>query len=97
LSPNGAVVWSPDAQRVAFSAVGAGVGGAMYIENASGGKEETLLQGTNPQTPSDWSRDDLLLVYTDNNPKTGPDIWLLADPSKPTADRKPVKLARRIV
>jgi serine/threonine protein kinase len=92
LSPTGAVIWSPDGQRVVFSANSAGAGRAMYIKNVSGGKEETLLQGTNPQLPSDWSRDDRWLVYTEINPKTGAEIWLLPDPSKPSADRKPVKL-----
>ena len=90
LSP-GAPVWSPDGQRVAYSATGAGAP-AIYIKNVNGGKEEILLQGTNPQAPSDWSRDDHWLVYTENNPKTGADIWLLLDPSKPSADRKSVKL-----
>jgi hypothetical protein len=33
-------------------------------------------------------------VYTQNNPKTGADIWLLADPSKPSAQRKPVPVLR---
>jgi Tol biopolymer transport system component len=89
LNPTGAAVWSPDGQRVAFSATGAGALG-MYIKNVNGGKEEILLQGTN--RPSDWSRDDRWLVYTENNPKTGADIWLLPDPSKSSAERKPVKL-----
>lgn len=91
LSPSSAVVWSPNGQRVAFSATGGGVR-AMYIKNVSGGKEEVLLQGTNQQVPSDWSRDDRWLVYTENDPKTGSDIWLLPDPSTPSADRRPVAL-----
>jgi Tol biopolymer transport system component len=86
-----ALVWSPDGQRVAFRATG-GDGAAIYVKNANGGKEETLLKETNPQLPSDWSRDDRWLVYTENNPKTGADIWLLPDPSKPSPDRKPVRL-----
>jgi Tol biopolymer transport system component len=91
-----AAVWSPNGQRVAFSVGGAG-GSAIYTKNVNGGKEEILLQGgTNTRSPSDWSRDDRWLVYTESDPETGADIWLLPDPSSsaPSADRKPVALLR---
>jgi serine/threonine protein kinase/Tol biopolymer transport system component len=90
LNPD-AAVWSPDGQRVVFKATGSGAP-AIYIKNVNGGKEQILGQGTNPQYPSDWSRDDAWLVYTENSPRTGADIWLLPDPSKPSANRKPVRL-----
>jgi Tol biopolymer transport system component len=88
LSP-GAPVWSPDGQRLAFRAIGAGVD-AIYVKSVGGGTEEILLQGPSPLYPSDWSRDGRWLVYTDNNPKTAADIWLLSNPSTASADRKPV-------
>ena len=53
-----------------------------------------LLPGSNSWAPSDWSRDHHSLVYTEVNPKTGADIWLLADPSKPSAELKSVPLLR---
>jgi eukaryotic-like serine/threonine-protein kinase len=90
LSP-GAAVWSPDSQRLVFRATGAGAD-AMYVMSASGGAPEVLFQGASPLTPSDWSRDDRWLVYTENNPKTGPDLWLLPNPSSASADRTPVPL-----
>ena len=90
----GAAVWSPDGQRVAFRATGAGVD-AIYLKSVSGGKEEILLRGTSPMFPSDWSRDGRWLVYTENDPKTGADLWLLPDPSNASAvARKPVPLLR---
>jgi Tol biopolymer transport system component len=64
------------------------------VKTVNGGKEELILQGSETLTPSDWSRDGRFLVYTENNSKTGADIWLLADPLKPLADHKPVPLVR---
>ena len=89
----GPAVWSPDSQRLAFGAAGAGAP-AIYLKNVNGGREEILVSGNaNRRDPSDWSRDDRWLVFTENDPKTGADIWLLADPSKPSAEeRKPVAL-----
>jgi Tol biopolymer transport system component len=55
--------------------------GGLYVKTVNGGKEELILQGSETLTPSDWSRDGRFLVYTENNSKTGADIWLLADPS----------------
>ncbi|HTL02845.1 MAG TPA: protein kinase [Vicinamibacterales bacterium] len=89
-----AAVWSPNGQRIAFSTGGAGPS-AIVIKNVNGGKEEILLQGgSNRRSPSDWSRDDHWLVYTEVDPKTGADIWRLSDPSTPSVDRKPVALVQ---
>jgi dipeptidyl aminopeptidase/acylaminoacyl peptidase len=93
LSPNTALL-APNGQRVAFVAAGVGAA-AIYTKGVVGGSEEMLLpSGPNGRTPSDWTRDDRWLVYTENDPKTGADIWLLADPLTPGADRKPVAWLR---
>jgi Tol biopolymer transport system component len=89
----GAAVWSPDGQRVVFGVPAPATGG-LYVKNMNGGKEELILPGSESLAPSDWSRDGRWLVYTENNSKTGADIWLLADPLKPSGDRKPVPLVR---
>jgi len=85
-----APVWSPEGNRIAYSA-GARLSLPIFVKDASGsGPEEALLRaGTNPRTPSDWSRDGKFLIYTENDPKTQADIWYLPDPGNP--DRKPVK------
>jgi hypothetical protein len=43
----------------------------------------------NGRAPSDWSRDGRYLIYSQNDPKTGTDIWYLPDPGKPGSN--PVK------
>jgi hypothetical protein len=92
----GGAVWSPDGQRLAFRATNAAAVDGIYMKKANGGAEELLVQGTStsPVAPSDWSRDGHWLVYSDVDPKTGADIWLLPDPSTPTAARKPNPLVR---
>ena len=67
----------------------------IYVKSVMGGSEEILLPpGANGRSTSDWTRDARWLVYTESDPKTGADIWLLADPSAPSDDRKPVAWLR---
>ena len=68
----GPPVWSPDSSRIAFS----GRQG-LYVKSASGGQEELLLQRENPTRASDWSADGKHLLYTEIDPKTRGDIWVL--------------------
>jgi len=71
-------VWSPDGAQIIF----ASTDGKIYRKDANGGgPEEPLLAGGDPKYPSDWSRDGRFLLYTDQDPKTGADIWVLPDPS----------------
>jgi Tol biopolymer transport system component len=71
-------VWSPDGGRIAF---GSSSSGGLYSKDASGGgQEELLLPQGNPKSPSDWSRDGRYLLYTEIDPKSRADIWILPDP-----------------
>jgi Tol biopolymer transport system component len=79
-------VWSPDGAQIIF----ASTDGKLYRKDANGGgPEEPLLAGGNPKYPSDWTRDGRFLLYTDIDPKTGADIWVLPDPSDKSGDGKP--------
>jgi len=72
-----AIVWSPDSSRVAFSGVVDGTLG-IYARPVHGGTSELLLPGAeNQRTPSDWSHDGRTILYTEYDPKTRGDIWLL--------------------
>ncbi len=83
-------IWSPDASRLVFSA-GTGTSGDLYWTSINGGgTEELLLKNPNRKYPSDLSRDGHYLIYTEIDPKTRADIWVLADPFDRSADHKPV-------
>jgi Tol biopolymer transport system component len=79
-------VWSPDGRRIAFRSNRNGTYD-LYAKVASGvGEEEELLvKSLHVKIPTGWSPDGRFLVYTEVDPKTGNDIWVL--PLE--GDRKP--------
>jgi Tol biopolymer transport system component len=88
-SVNGAPVWSPKGDRIAFASDRGGAPYTLFQKAASGtGQDERLLTNSSNDTPSQWSRDGRFLVYTEADPKTKEDIWVL--PMEGGGDRKPV-------
>jgi Tol biopolymer transport system component len=78
-------IWSPDGTRIAFSSTRKG-GLDLYLKSASGaGNEDLLLETPQTKALSDWSSDGRFLLYSNSDPKTGFDIWVL--PLE--GDRKP--------
>jgi Tol biopolymer transport system component len=78
-------VWSPDGTRIIFGAVKAGAYG-LYVMKADGsGSEELLSKFDEQSNPLDWSRDGRFLLYYNQSPKTGWDLWALPL----TGDKKP--------
>jgi eukaryotic-like serine/threonine-protein kinase len=77
-SPDFAPVWSPDDSRVAFTAYRAGGDGIYQKTTNSTGKEQILVSVTgDPKLPDDWSRDGRFLLYTQQDPQTHADLWIL--------------------
>jgi Tol biopolymer transport system component/predicted Ser/Thr protein kinase len=85
-------VWSPKGDRIAFTSNRGGVFN-LYQRAANGsGQDELLLSNPNNKFSIQWSRDGRFLVYSEGDPKTKADIWVLpvGVPSGPGADRKPI-------
>ena len=78
LAPDSAPVWSPDGSRVAFAAYRAGGNGIYQKATNGSGKEQELVRATgDPKLPDDWSRDGRFLLYTQRDPRTHADLWVL--------------------
>jgi Tol biopolymer transport system component/predicted Ser/Thr protein kinase len=78
-------VWSPDGDRVAYSA--GRLGDAIYEKAASGlGDEQVLLKEPGVRHfPTSWSRDGRFLLYhNESTSNTGADLWALS-----LSDRQP--------
>jgi Tol biopolymer transport system component len=72
--------WSPDGQQIAFAGdtdIG-DVNSNIYYQPASGAKTaERLTKSENTQILDDWSGDGRFLVYSQQDPKTRNDLWVL--------------------
>jgi len=79
-------VWSPDGRQIAFSSNRSGVFQIYRKDVSGGGQEEQLTSGPNDKLITDWSRDGKYLLYTQIDPKTSLDLWVLP----PDGERKPM-------
>jgi Tol biopolymer transport system component/tRNA A-37 threonylcarbamoyl transferase component Bud32 len=92
LAPDSAPVWSPDGSRVAFTAVRAGGYGIYQKATNGAGKEQELVRAVgDPKLTDDWSRDGRFLLYTQRDPRTHGDLWVLplAGNGTPSGAAKP--------
>ncbi len=71
---DGRPLWSPDGSRIVWVSSRGGV----FQKAASGaGQDEMLLRATDPKFLSDWSTDGRFILYSEGNPQTSRDIWVL--------------------
>jgi serine/threonine protein kinase/Tol biopolymer transport system component len=84
-------VWSPDGNQIIFSSARGGSFDLYRTSSLGDGSEELLLENPGTTTPTSWSSDGRSLLYSQLNPETGFDLYVLPL----VGDRKPVVFANR--
>jgi len=83
-------VWSPDGSEIAFTSHGMAPAVIRRKRLADSGGGEVLVPAKGFPIPTDWSPDGRFLAYTDLDPKTRRDVWMLPL----SGDRKPAPFRR---
>src|ERR1700693_6274617 len=87
-SINGGPHWSPDGNRIVFTSDRGN--GDVYVKAAGGtGEDQLALTTAHLKFVSDWSRDGRFIVYSEANPKTRQDLWVL--PMEGETAQKPIR------
>lgn len=78
--------WSPKGDRIVFNS---NRGGPFNLYQTGGsGRDELLFSTPYTKVPNQWSRDDRFIVYSERDPRTNWDLWVL--PVGEGSDRKPI-------
>jgi hypothetical protein len=70
-------VWSPEGLRIAFNSNRSGVYDLYGVDSSGVGDEELLVKSLHVKQMTGWSPDGRFLVYSEFDPKSGGDIWVL--------------------
>src|SRR5215467_6361045 len=88
-STSRAPFWSPNSENIVFARFLGGTFNLYQRAATVAGKDELLLVANgNNRVPLQWSRDGRLVVYSEVDPKTKRDIWVL--PMEGGTERKPI-------
>jgi Tol biopolymer transport system component len=89
---NTAPFWSPKGDRMVFASARSGTIDLYQKPTSGTGKDELLVTSDNLKQPTQWTRDGRFIVYSENDPKTKRDIWVL--PMDGATKGKPVPFLR---
>ena len=82
-------VWTPDGSRIVFASNREGPRN-LYRKRANESKdEEALLKSGQDKVPTSISSDGRFLLYTQTDPQTRNDIWVLSNPAEGAGNRRP--------
>ena len=84
-------LWTPDGRRLAYRATRAGYRNLFWRPADGSGEEERLTTSAGLHTPSSFSRDGRMLLFTDIAADTGNDIWVMDTDSQPRSARPVLK------
>jgi eukaryotic-like serine/threonine-protein kinase len=70
-------VWSPDGRRVAFFSWRAHDKPSLYLKELTDAGDGDSPLNAGWQWPSDWSADGRFIIYRENDPTIGGDLWVL--------------------
>jgi Tol biopolymer transport system component len=94
LTSNGATnldpFWSPNGDRILFNSSQRGTFDLYQRTVGGAGQDEVLVSNGNIKVPDQWTRDGRFVVFTELDPKTRQDLWVLpmqsgADARRPFA------------
>ncbi len=75
---NSSPVWSPDGNRIVYSALQKGKWGLYQTLSSGSGTEELLFESELPKAPMSWSPDGKRIVFWVQDPQKGGDLWVLS-------------------
>ena len=70
-------VWSPDGTELLFSSNRGGFYNIYRKAIAGSNEESRVAQSASHQYATDWSRDGRTIIFTNTDPQTGADIWMM--------------------
>jgi tricorn protease-like protein len=82
---NTSPIWSPDGKFVVYASTRNGKVGLYQKPTDGSGVDELLFESDLPKAPMSWSSDQKYIVFGVQDPKTGPDLWLLSLADKKAA------------
>ena len=70
-------IWSPDGERIVFRSARTGTYD-LYMKRANAAaSEEPVVTSDRLKNPMSWSADGRFLLYRNNDPETGDDLWVM--------------------